>query len=306
MSESIERISELESRFVVRTIRDAADELDLRYGVFFAGTGAPKRYVVFLNGRTEWLEKYCYLATDLELPKDTAFLTWDHRGQGASGGARAYVEDYEAFAKDAVRIVDEVCGDKPYVLVSHSMGGLISLYATLKGYLKPKTLVLASPLLGMPDDPVPRKLAKPIASVLNQLFLGALSSGGGSFTKIPFERNRLTHSIAHYRRMQATPYPVPGATFGWVAATFKALDYCFDPSVLARLAVPTFVLAGSEESVVDRDAFQTWVQVAAKHAQADVQLRMIPGARHELFSEIPSYYLPTIHAVKTWLAPYLK
>jgi lysophospholipase len=290
---------------VVRVTGEERDSLDLRYAVHYAGAGVPARFVVFLNGRTEWIEKYLYLARDLGLPDDTAFLTMDHRGQGASGGARSYVEDYDDFAKDVAKVLAEAVGDKPYAVLSHSMGGLIALYATLTGRIAPRALVLSSPLLGLPDRPVPRPLAKPLAKALSAAFLGAVSSGGGKFTETPFEQNRLTHAVELYKRMQKTPYPCPGATFGWVAASFRAIDVCFDPRRLAGLTVPTLVLGGTDESVVDRAAFQRWVKAASEHAKADVQLRVIPGARHELFSEIPSYYDQALAAARDWLLPRL-
>ena len=58
MSVNIDRIKDNEASFRIELTRDPADTLDLRYGVHFRGKGEPKRFVVFLNGRTEWLEKY--------------------------------------------------------------------------------------------------------------------------------------------------------------------------------------------------------------------------------------------------------
>ncbi len=302
MSVNIDRIKDTEASFRIGLTRDPADTLDLRYGVRFAGKGEPKRYVVFLNGRTEWLEKYAYLADDLGLGEGTAMLTWDHRGQGASGGVRSYVDDYETYAKDTQKIIEHVTKGKPYVVLSHSMGGLIALYAAVKGYITPGSMVLSSPLLGFPENPVPRKYAKPISKVLSVVGLGAVSSGAGNFAEIPFEKNKLTHHADLYQRMRATPYKIPGATFGWVDATFRALRVCFDPEVLKKYAVPTLVMGGSKETVVDVDAFQSWVRVASEHVKADVQLRVIPGAKHELFSEIPEYYDSAVHAARDWLA----
>ncbi len=305
MSSNMSRINDITSRFVIKTTRDAKDTMDLRYGLHWQGPGEPERYVVFLNGRTEWLEKYSYLAEDLQLPAGTAFLTMDHRGQGASGGARCYVDSYDSFTSDAGKVVHEVVGKRPYVLMGHSMGGLISLLATLQGQLRPSALVLASPLLGLPDKPVPRRLAQPLASLLSTVGLGGVSSGVGRFASIPFESNILTHDAELYERMLSSPYREVGATFGWVAATFAATTTVYRPDVLAKLKAPTLVLGGSAEAVVDPRCFQDWVQAASQHASADVQLRLLPGARHELFSEIPVHYRPALAAARDWLLPHL-
>ncbi len=301
MSVNIDRIKDNEASFRIDLTRDPANTLDLRYGVFYRGTGEPKRYVAFLNGRTEWLEKYAYIVDDLGLGDDTALVTWDHRGQGGSGGVRSYVDDYDTYAKDTQKIIDYVTKGKPYVVLGHSMGGLIALYAAVKGFIRPGALVLSSPLLGMPDKPVPTKYAKPVSRVLSVLGLGAVSSGSGNFTNTPFEKNRLTHHAGLYQRMRDTPYKIPGATFGWVAATFRALGVCFDPDVLKQYTVPTLVMGGSKEAIVDGEAFKAWVGVASENAKTDIQLRLIPGARHELFSEIPEYYDNAMHAARAWL-----
>lgn len=300
----LERIDSITAEFRLGSVRSEDDTLDLRYGVRYAGTGEPARYVVFLNGRTEWLEKYAYVAEDLNLPDGTAFLAWDHRGQGGSGGLRSYVDDYDTYASDTARIVAQATGGKPYVVVAHSMGGLIALYSTLAGRLAPAALVLCSPLLGLPNAPVPRRLARPLATLLTMLRLGPVSSGAGDFGATPFADNTLTHQPDLYRRIQDSPFKIPGATFGWVAATFRAIDACFDPQRLAALSAPTLVLGAGAETVVDADAFKAWVLAASRDAKAEVQLRLLPGARHELLSEIPDYYEPTLAAIRSFLKPY--
>ena len=59
----------------------------IRWGLFTQQAEC-KRFVLFVNGRSEWIEKYHYLPELLQLPSDCGFLTLDHRGQGASGGTR--------------------------------------------------------------------------------------------------------------------------------------------------------------------------------------------------------------------------
>lgn len=286
--------------FQIGTTRDASGKLDLRFGVIPARTTA-RRFIVFLNGRTEWIEKYSYLPGDLGLPADCSFLTLDHRGQGASGGARAYVDDYMSYARDVGKVVREQVGDLPYAIMSHSMGGLIGLYATLTEQIKPAALVLGSPLLGMPERPIPSPIARPLSSLLVRGGLGAVSSGAGSYTMAPFSQNRLTHCIDRYAAMKNSPYKLPGATFGWVAASFRAINHCLTPDSLAKLTAPTLVLGGTNETVVDATGFRRFVDLAAQYAPAPVRLQMIQQARHELFSEIPRIYDMTLDFVRVFL-----
>lgn len=158
----------------------------------------------------------------------------------------------------------------------------------------------------MPNAPVPTVLAKPVSKLLTLAALGTVSTGGGDFTAASFEKNNLTHHYDRYQKMLKTPYPVPAATFGWVSASFAATTFVFDPKNLAKLTVPTLVAGGTEEAVVDFKAFQKWVGVASQHAKAPVQLRLIPGARHELWSEIPDYYDQVLAAVRDWFKEFLR
>ena len=291
--------------FTIKTTRDAQDTLDLRYGLYSSGTSEPKRFIVFLNGRTEWIEKYDYLPTALDLPSDCGFLTLDHRGQGASGGTRAHVDTFDSYAQDVANIIAEAIGTKPYAILAHSMGGLIGLYGVLAKRLHPQSMVLSSPLLGLPKAPVPHFIAQPVAQLAHLLKLGRINTGAGSHTAVPFAQNLLTHNAILYDRMKNSSYPVPTATYGWVMSTFAATDFIFQPDRLKDLRVPTLVMGGSSEAVVDREAFGQWVHVASRHAQTEVQLRMISGGRHELFSEVPEYFQPALAAARNWLSPFL-
>lgn len=299
MNSSLERIGQLVERFRIETVRDPNDTVNIRYGVY--GSENADRYVLFLNGRTEWVEKYAYLPEDIGMPAGTAFVAIDHRGQGGSGGARSYVDSYDTYASDLRAVVEKATRGKPYAVVAHSMGGLIGLYAAITDQIKPECLVLSAPLLGMPDEPVPRPVAKPVSKILSAVGLGNVSSGGGNFSRTAFERNKLTHDIDLYRRMQDSPYKIPGATFSWVAATFDAIDVVFDPEKLKQFHVPTLLMVGSEEQVVDADAIGRWVRLNADRTDITVLYHMINGAKHELFSEIPQFYEPTLRYVRSFL-----
>jgi lysophospholipase len=286
--------------FAIETIKDRADVIELRLGSLHKESA--KEFLVFLNGRTEWIEKYHYLFDDLDLKEGTGFLTWDHRGQGDSGGRRAFVDTYDDYANDAEDIVNHIVKDRPYSIISHSMGGLIALFSVLKGKLKPQKMILSSPLLGLPNDPVPRILAKPVAKTLSRLNLGAFGSGAGIFTHKPFADNQLTHDEAKFMAMRDTPYPVGSATFKWVAASFEAIDFVFAEENVRTLKCPTLIVKAENETVVDGEACDNWVQLAKGFSGAPVvELQTIAKARHEIFSEEPPIYESARKTVKDFL-----
>jgi len=274
----------------IDTLRDQKNELSIRYGYYSSSTKNPEKFIVFLNGRTEFIEKYDYLPDDLKLGTNCGFLTLDHRGQGGSGGARGHAENYENFCQDAKLVIDKVVGDKPYAIVCHSMGGLIGLYGHLTGYFSPKKLILSSPLFGIPDQPIPKKIARPLADTMTRLKIGPISAHFGQNNKPKFSKNKLTHSISRYEKIQDAPFQIPSVTFGWVDATFEAIDYIFSAEGINNLKTDVFLMGSPDDKVVDHSAWQKWIKIASAKNDINVGFELFHGAKHELYSEIPKYY----------------
>ncbi len=298
-------IKATERQFDIGKLRMPDGKVELRYGRVVKDTD-PSHYVVFLHGRAEWIEKYAYVQADLALPKHVGFLTLDHRGQGGSGGTRAYIDSYDTYVSDTKKVIDEFTDGKPYVLVAHSMGSLISLYGTLTGQFTPRSLVLSSPFFGLPSRPVPTPVARPLSKFLSHVGLGGVSSGAGDFGRSTFADNKLTHRADLYQRIVAAPYRIPGATFGWVSASFQAIDTCFAPEKLKNLNVPTLVMAPTLEQVVDPNCARRWAVSAQEYAPAEIRLDVFHNARHELFSELPQTYKNAIVATRNWILPHLE
>ena len=283
----------------VQTIRDKSNSLDLRFAVSDNAEKAT-RFLVFANGRSEWLEKYETLADDLKIAPDTGFMIFDHRGQGGSGGARAWIDNYETYSDDMALMLNKAVGDKPFNLICHSMGGLISLTAIMRGLIKPRCLVLSSPLLGMPHKPLPAPAAYYASKILTSLFMGHINSGSGRYWRPPFENNVLTHSAERYQSVQNTPYPVPSPTFEWVKASYEATQFVIQPDNLAKLTMPILVLCGTEEKVVDPEGLQRWVAAAAQHTKSGVDFHWIQGGYHELLFESRPIYDGVLSLIRAW------
>jgi lysophospholipase len=287
-------------RLSIHTLRDPANTLDLRVGVADPDSRQGERWLVFSAGRTEWIEKYAQFSVDMAVSPSTSYLIWDHRGQGASGGARAWIDRYETYAKDMAHVIGSTVKGKPYNLVCHSMGGLIALEALMSGLIAPRCLVLSSPLFGLPHQPMHPKLAYNISRTLTKCGLGHLSTGGGKHWKPPFEENRLTHSPQRYQIIQDCPYPVPSASFEWVAATYETTQRIFSPERLREINIPVLVMSGTSETVVDMEKVKPWVDEARKYSKATVDLVWIADGRHELLFESKPIYAQAIGHIKDW------
>lgn len=277
----------------------------IRVATYLANGVECDHWFVFLNGRSEFIEKYMDLPKDLDLPANVGFLTWDHQGQGKSGGPRSHISSYDIFAEDAQMLIRKFVGHKPYVMMGHSMGGLVALYTSMKYHLEPQRLVLCSPLLKFPSKPFSPKVAGKISEIAKLTGLSRLSTGvGKSKPSDTFAGNRYTHSKEAWEQILNTPFACPGASFGWVHATQNALKFVYSSDNLKKLKVPVLILGGSEEVVVDPKGFSEWTLLAQQYIPSDifVEFRMILGARHEIFSEIKRYRREAVRYIQEFFA----
>lgn len=81
-------------------------------------------------------------------------IGWDLRGHGRSHGKRGYIDAFKTYSEDLSAFIRFLEGNGrlslPYALVSHSMGGLISMrYLIDHGSRGAAALCLSSPLLGI-------------------------------------------------------------------------------------------------------------------------------------------------------------
>ncbi|MEZ4742363.1 MAG: hypothetical protein R3B45_07945 [Bdellovibrionota bacterium] len=77
--------------------------------------------------------------------------------------------------------------------------------------------------------------------------------------KILLVKNKLTHSFERYEKIQNAPYQIPSVTFGWVHATFQAMDEIFLPKAIKNLNTDVFIMGSPDDQVVDPSAWQKWV-----------------------------------------------
>jgi 3-oxoadipate enol-lactonase len=183
---------------------------------------------------------------------------WDQPGYGESAGIEPY--DLEGIAAALVRLIEKL-EDGPVVLVGHSMGGFVAqeTYARSPAHVKALALCFTSAAFGGGGSAFARefietrirpldegKTMADIAAKLMPAMRGAHSDAGG---------------LALAERIMSR---VPPDTYRKAVALLTTFDR---REQLARISVPTLVLAGSDDKVAPAPAME---RMAAK----------IPGAEY--------------------------
>lgn len=183
---------------------------------------------------------------------------WDQPGYGESAGIEPY--DLEGIAAALVRLIEKLA-DGPVVLVGHSMGGFVAqeAYARSAAHVKALALCFTSAAFGGGGSAFARefiearirpldegKTMADIAAKLMPTMRGGHSDAGG---------------LALAERIMSR---VPPETYRKAVALLTTFDR---REQLARISVPTLVLAGSDDKVAPAPVME---RMAAK----------IPGAEY--------------------------
>ena len=260
---------------------------------------APRATVLLLHGRTEFNEKYEETAGDL-IARGFDVWSFDWRGQGLStrfldDRQKGHVDDYDMLVEDLRAVIDHVRrvegtggGQRPLVLLAHSMGGLVAMRYLVSGTQDAAAAVLSAPLLGIGPGRFPTWLVKALARLA--VWFG--HEDGFAVTQRPwrpgadtFEGNAVTtdrdrHAIQQKWFRDKPDLVLGGVTWGWLDATIRTCKALFVPGEAARVAIPVLFGMASNDIVVSRSAI---ARMAARVPGAE--LKTYADARHELLME---------------------
>jgi lysophospholipase len=274
------------------------DGVSVRYARF-AATGRPlKGTVMIVTGRNEYIEKYFETIRDLSA-RGLGTLIFDLRGQGLSDRlisdpARGFISNFGDYVADVEEVFEQVALPDcrgPFFLLGHSVGGLIGLLAAPALVNRVRRIVLLAPLLGYPQLPVSTSTLRRLTGLMRMVGLGRTYVSGVRDRRatVPFAVNKLTTDHTRYERNLTLRRLHPdlalaGPTASWVHATCRAIDQAQDPDFLARVNVPTLIIAAGADEVVSTSA----IERLSLRLRAG-SLVTIDGARHELLQESDLY-----------------
>lgn len=304
------------------------DNLTIHYASFTKNTH--NKCLVIASGRSESYLKFKELIYDFFQQGFNVFIL-DHRGQGLSqrmlsNSQKGYVRNFDDYADDFHNFVNTIvlpsCKNKilrngddtqtmPLYLLSHSMGGAISVRYLQKYPNIFNAVVLSSPMIAFNNGGLPHWLATTViksADKLNQWFGQSpwYFIGQKDYQTANFNDNPLTNSIPRFQHFMALYQQYPeiqlgGVTIHWLAQAISTTKAIF--SQLNKLKSPILVIQSGGDSIVDNDAqnkFCTLLHQENQKSCPNGKPVVIKNAKHELFLESDDFRELALQQALNW------
>ena len=240
----------------------------------------PNGHVLVAHGYAEHSGRFEGLINAL-LQAGYDVSTYDHYGHGTSPGPRAKV-DVGLLIKDHIAARQQALHNSrcnELILFGHSMGGLISAASALIYRKDLRCMVLTGPAF------IPLlELPKPVVGRLGKLARYLPGVQAPAAQSMP-EHSVLSHDPSVQEAFDADPLNYHGAPPRLTLSTMviqgkKALEHA------DRLTCPTLIFHGSADELTSPEGSAEFVErVRHAHPDADIHLRVIDGAYHEVLNE---------------------
>ena len=266
----------------------AVDGVSIRCARWPSALSAGRGVVLFLQGRTEFIEKNLETIGELRR-RGFAVVTLDWRGQGLSGRLledrhKGHVTDFDDYLRDLQLMVAAEFKNRPgpFVMLAHSMGAHIGLRFLHDHPGLFARAVLCAPMIGIRGG-IAARLATAVAGLLGGPGAYAPTMGPYGDRMRRFEGNPLTADRDRFIRQHAHIAAEPrlalgGPTLGWLAASLRSMARLRRDARAIR--TPVLIVSAGEDTVVANAA-----QRRLQRLMPDCRLVTVAGGRHELLCE---------------------
>ncbi len=249
----------------------------------------PRARLVIVHGFGEHRGRYRRLVGELLAARFECHL-FDLRGHGDSGGRRGHVERFADYRDDLARFTARAARETeaeptaPWLLLGHSLGGLIAADFVRQPGRPFAALALSSPFLRSPDTPL---LARLIAAVARRL-LPRLRF------RVPFPPTALSHDPRVVEAYARDPRVLASFSPAWLGEVTAAQRRVF--ALAGEIRLPVLMLLGSADVVADPARSRAFFR---RLGSPDKTLRVYDGLFHEVLNELDR--APVVADLLAWL-----
>ncbi|HVK59958.1 MAG TPA: lysophospholipase [Bdellovibrionales bacterium] len=248
--------------------------------IFYQTWTTPKAFatLVVTHGIGEHSESYAKTAARLsELGWNT--IAWDLRGHGRSEGKRGHVDKFSDYADDLSALLKHLGKTghlaQPFVIVGHSMGGLVVLDQLLRAGAdtpKPHAAVLSSPLLGVALKVPP---AKDFAARVMQKVWPSITL----FNEIKYEDlTRDAEHLSTYAKDALRHEKISPSLYLGMFETMEVVNRSG-----SRIELPILIQAAGEERIVSLPAIRDFFPTIGS---TNKKLLIYNESYHEIFNDL--------------------
>jgi lysophospholipase len=255
----------------------------------------PKGTVIFLPGRTEFIEKFL---EDVHVFNSLGFAcaAMDLRGQGMSfrphpNRDKHFVKTFDTHLDDVqcffdLKLVNKM--PKPFILMGHSAGShvILRFLHDHPGYAD--AAITVAPMVKIFTGGLPKWVVSGLPWLARNLGLGAsYIPGHTAFKEGRWGwRKKLTHDDERFEdedyfiKQKDKRLAVGGATYKWLWEAIKSCDKLNAPGYPEAIETPILMLQAENDKIVDNAA-----QRAFSDRLPHGRLVVIKGAMHEILKE---------------------
>lgn len=244
--------------------------------------------VLLAHGFGEHSGRYAHVVAQL-VERGFGVLRFDFRGHGESAGKRGHVQRFERFVDDldtASKLLLDCAKCEQHLSLAHSYGGLVTTLWLADRRPPVRAFACTSPAFGFAVQlPTWRK---GLANCMSRLWPSYSEPNR-------IDRSILTHDPEQQARHEEDRRNGNRASARFYTESLTAQVRALD--LASSLKLPRLIIAAGDDQLVSTPAIERF----AAASRGDCDLRVLPGAYHELFNELPQWRRPALNAVLEFL-----